>query len=338
MQPCAAFKGGIQLAIVDRMLIESTEPWTAYNALKYLAGLKEDEPELIRARAAMLSHPNVVALTESLEDWPGKVIASHKSAWQPYHRLAFAADIGLTLKDEGIKVAVGKVMSSFSSEGLPELPVPQGAHNPDIEPETMAWAACDAPTTLYALSCLGLADDPLVSKGLDYLLSLARPTGWGCTVSPKLGGFRGPGKKSDPCPYVNLIMLKLISAHKGLISSPEADSGVECLLRLWERSLEEHPYIFWMGTDFRKLKAPFIWYDILHVAEVLSRFPIAIGDPRFRDMLAAISNKADACGMFTAESAWQPWKAWDFGKTKLTSSWISLRVRMINRRVEAFCR
>jgi len=333
MKPFASLEGGIPLEIVDRMLIESTEPWTAYNALKYLAGLKEDAPDLIRARAAMLSHPNVAALTESLEDWPGRVISSHKSAWQPYHRLAFAADIGLTSKDEGVKVAIGKAMSSLSSEGLPELPVAQGAHSPAVEPGTMAWAACDAPTTLYALSCKGLAEDPRVRKGLDYLLSLARPNGWGCTVSPKLGGFRGPGRKSDPCPYVNLIMLKLISAHKQLIDSPEAGSGVDCLLRLWERSLDEHPYIFWMGTDFRKLKAPFIWYDILHVAEVLTRFPSAHGDPRLRDMLDVINAKAGHHGMFTAESAWQPWKAWDFGQTRLPSSWMSLRVRIMTRRL-----
>ena len=322
----------------DNELARSAEPWTSYNALRHLSGMPEDDPEVKEARRMMLSHPSVTGLIEGLRLWPGKVVSSHKSAWQPYHRLAFAADIGLASNDEGMQEVTDLVMGSFSEEGLPELPMPVGTGFSAGVSEKMAWAACDAPTTLYALSSIGLSNDPNVKKGLDFLLSLARPSGWGCIVSPKLGGFRGPGKKADPCPYVNLIMLKLISAHAGIIDGPEAKSGVECLLRLWERSLDEHPYIFWMGKDFRKLKAPFVWYDILHVAEVLCRFPDAIGDPRFLDMLAVVNGKADSGGMFTAESAWQPWKGWDFGQTKLPSSWISLRVRMINRRVEGYCR
>ena len=41
---------------------------------------------------------------------------------------------------------------------------------------------------------------------------------------------------------------------------------------LWQNSREKHPYQFYMGTDFRKVKAPLVWYDILHVADVLCRF------------------------------------------------------------------
>ncbi len=324
---------GMPMEALDIELTRSPEPWTSYNALRHLSGLPDEHPEVRGARELMLSHPNVAELVESLQVWPGKVISSHKSAWQPYHRLAFTADIGLTVKDECMKDVVEKVMESFSEEGLPELPMPLEGSSRVSTAATLAWAACDAPTTLYALSSMGLSEDAMVRNGFDYLLSLARPNGWGCSVSPKLGGFRGPGKRSDPCPYANLIMLKLISAHKGIIYGSEARSGVECLLGLWERSMEEHPYIFWMGTDFRKLKAPFIWYDILHVAEVLSRFPAAIGDPRFLDVVGTINSKADPCGMFTAESAWLPWKRWDFGQTKLPSSWISLRVRLINRRL-----
>ena len=31
--------------------------------------------------------------------------------------------------------------------------------------------------------------------------------------------------------------------------------------------------MFFMGTDFRKLKVPLVWYDLLHVLDVLSSFP-----------------------------------------------------------------
>ena len=48
-----------------------------------------------------------------------------------------------------------------------------------------------------------------------------------------------------------------------------------------------------MGTDFRKLKVPLVWYDLLHVLDVLSRFHWLKDDPRLLDMLELLKSKAD---------------------------------------------
>ena len=73
-----------------------------------------------------------------------------------------------------------------------------------------------------------------------------------------------------------------------------------------------------MGTDFAKLKAPLVWYDILHVTEVLTQFPGCSEDKRLLEMLAVIEAKADAEGRFRAESVWKAWSDWDFGQKKST--------------------
>jgi hypothetical protein len=65
------------------------------------------------------------------------------------------------------------------------------------------------------------------------------------------------------------------------------------MLQLWEHSREKWPYLFHAGSDFRKLKLPLVWYDILHVATVLSYFPKARGDVRLREMVDTIIGKAD---------------------------------------------
>jgi hypothetical protein len=88
-----------------------------------------------------------------------------------------------------------------------------------------------------------------------------------------------------------------------------------------------------MGTDFRKLKAPFVWYDILHVAEVLSHFSWVHDDARFVEMLVLINSKADEQGLYTPESIWTAWKGWDFGQKKLPSQWLTFLIYRINRRV-----
>jgi len=313
-------------------LADSAEPWTRYSAMRYLVGMPDSDLELMEARNAMLSHPLVSGLIAGLEDWPGEVLSSHKSAKQQFHKLAFLADIGIGQDDPHIGGILEKVTSHVSDEGPFQLPTRIPERYGGTGEQVWAWAACDAPVILYSLAKMGRRDDPLVRRGVEHLLGLARENGWGCSVSKELGSFRGPGRKKDPCPYVNLYMLRLLSLFEEHIDGPEALAGIECLLGLWERSLVAHPYIFYMGTDFRKLKAPFIWYDIMHVSEALSHYPAALGDKRFSDMLALINSKASDEGSFIPESAWQAWKGWDFGQTKSPSSWLGFLVAMINGR------
>jgi hypothetical protein len=118
-------------------------------------------------------------------------------------------------------------------------------------------------------------------------------------------------------------MLKLLSAA-GLQGGKAAQAGVETLLSLWSASRERHPYMFYAGTDFRKLKAPFIWYDILHVLDVLSRFPEFSRDKRLAEMSGILAGKMDRQGRFTVESVWTAWKDWEFGQKREPSRWLTL--------------
>lgn len=82
--------------------------------------------------------------------------------------------------------------------------------------------------------------------------------------------------------------------------------------------------MFFMGTDVRKLKAPFVWHHLLPVLDVLSRFPWMGGDARLADMLAVPRSRADGEGRFTAESVWTAWKGWEFAQKKEPSRWLTL--------------
>ena len=148
-------------------------------------------------------------------------------------------------------------------------------------------------------------------------------------MSKELGTFRGPGKKSDTCPYASLIMLSLLSEIPAYHDSGTAKSLAFGLLSLWERSLEVHPYMFYMGTDFRKLKAPALWYDVVSVADVLSRFDYVWSDARFREMTAIIRNKMREGGLFVPESVYLKFKGWDFGQKKQPSLYLTFLCRRI---------
>jgi hypothetical protein len=124
-------------------------------------------------------------------------------------------------------------------------------------------------------------------------------------------------------------MLQLLSHVPELRDSKSAKTGVETLLSLWDGSRELHPYMFFMGTDFRKLKAPLFWYDILHVLDVLSHFKAARKDKRFQSMLRVVESKADSNGRFTPESIWTAWKDWDFSQKKVPSRGLTFFVQRV---------
>jgi hypothetical protein len=89
-----------------------------------------------------------------------------------------------------------------------------------------------------------------------------------------------------------------------------------------------------MGTDFRKLKAPLFWYDILHVLEVLSQFKWVKKDKRFKEMMSLVTSKADKDGRYIPESIWTAWKDWDFTQKKIPSPGLTLFVQRILKRAQ----
>jgi hypothetical protein len=305
-----------------------------YRTRRDLLGQDEACPEVVEAREAMLENRLVKNLIEELSGWPGTVISSHKSAGQPFHKLTFLADLGLKADDPGMEPILTRILEHQSVEGPFQLPSNVPTHFGGTGKETWGWALCDAPLILYALVQFGLEDEPPVRAASQYLVELVQDNGWPCAVSKELGKFRGPGRKEDPCPFATLAMLKALSEIEGFKESSAAHVGAETLLTLWAESTTQHPYIFYMGTDFRKLKAPFIWYDLMHVLDVLSNFEWLYEDPRLLDMLAVLKNKMDAQGQFTVESAWTAWKEWEFGQKKVPSRWLTLMAWRIIQRVE----
>jgi hypothetical protein len=300
------------------------EPWIAYRARRDLLGQPETDPAVAQARTDMLADAQVQGLVNELSNWPGTVIASHKSAGQPFHKLTFVADLGLRAGDPGMEGIIGRILEHQSGEGPFQLPANIPEHFGGTGKDTWAWALCDAPLLLYALAKFGLQVDGRVEAAAHSLVGLVRENGWPCAVSKELGKFRGPGRKEDPCPYATLAMLKALSEMDEWRDSPACHQGAETLLRLWSESITEHPYIFYMGTDFRKLKVPFVWYDLMHVLDVLARFAWLYEDTRFMELVMVMHSRMDQDGKFTSESIWTAWKGWEFAQKKQPSRWLTL--------------
>ena len=310
------------------------ESWIEYRTRLDLMGQSEKDQQVVSARKAMLADLQIHSLLTELSGWPGTVISSHKSAGQSFHKLTFISDLGFKVHDPGIDIIIERILAHQSTEGPFQLPMNIPTHFGGTGQEQWAWALCDAPLTVYALAKLGLGNKAEVKKAAEHMIELIRENGWPCAVSKELGKFRGPGRKDDPCPFANLAMLKALSVIDEFHDSPACHVGAETILTLWQESTTQHPYMFYMGNDFRKLKVPFVWYDILHVLDVLSKFAWLKGDERLMSMREILKSKADPHGRFSLESIWTAWKGWEFGQKKEPSRWLTFLAWRIMTRLE----
>jgi hypothetical protein len=301
-----------------------------YPYIKYNAELLFNNKDIDELKNQMEYDLKIVSLIDELKDWPGPQISSHKSANQFFHKLVFLADIRITNETQVINEIIDKILSTLDDDYVPCLQMLiNKAYGGSGEIEK-AWALCDAPNTLYAMLKM-LVKDKRIDSAVHNLADKIDDFGYGCHVSESLGKWRGPGKKADPCPYATLVMLKLLIIYgKGF--DKEIDICSTVLLDLWENSKTKHPYIFYMGNDFQKLKVPFIWYDLMHVVDVLSQVPKNRNDSRLLEMFNVIKKKETNEG-YIPESIYMPWKEWDFGQKKIVSDWLTLCALQIENRL-----
>jgi hypothetical protein len=313
-------------------LLYSDEPWTRYRVLLDLLGLAPEDEEVKNARRSMLAHPQVQELIKGAAAFAETTLTRHNDARHPIYMLSTLADFGVQREDKGMKELLDMILQHQSLEGafLSWLEVPVafgGSGKPG-----WTWMACDAPTLLYTLLSMGIKDDPSVQKAVSHLTAIVDENGWRCRAAPELGKFRGPGRKEDICPVANVYALKALSLIPQMADHPAVQAGIMALLQTWEQRKERKPYLFGTGTDFRKLKYPYVYYDILHTAEALSRFPAACSDARFKEMLEAITAQADKNSRYTAASMYMAWKGWSFANKKDPSPWLTFLVLRILKR------
>lgn len=315
--------------VIDYLLSEG-EDWLQY-AIRFNL-LNEPKDTLNELKNQLLNNDKIINYLNDLKNFHSILVRNHKDPELPIHKLLFLIDIGLDDSVPEIRLAINQILMHKDKnniyQSLTNIPKHFGGNGED----TFGWCLCDAPLLLLALIKLGVDYDTYIKGGVEYLVSLYKIQGFPCFVSDEFGKFRGPGRKDDCCPYATLIMLKLLAEIPEYKDSEISKNIIDVILSLWQNSREKHPYMFYMGTDFRKLKAPLMWYDILSVVDCLSKFEYAIHDDRFKEMVKIISDKQTEEGLFIPESVYQKFKNWDFGQKNKPSPYLTyLCYKVLNR-------
>lgn len=313
-------------------LLDISDDW-----LKYAVRLNlchEPKDSLVEIRNAALADSRIKRYLTDIANFHDALVTNHKNPDLPIHKLLFLLGLGFDTEIPEIEAAVDEILKHKDEHGIYQSMTNVPKHFGGTGEDVFSWCLCDAPLLLLALLKSGMDYGEYIKPGVDHLVSLCRDNGFPCAVSPELGKFRGPGKKDDCCPYATLIMADLLSYIPEYRNSQVAVSSVKALLSLWENSLNQHPYLFYMGTDFRKMKAPSCWYDIVSVAGVLSKYEFVRDDQRFLEMIAHIRGKQDKDGFFTPESVYQKLKDWDFGQKKVPSPYLTYLCYLIFERLK----
>ena len=297
-------------------LEQCREPWIKYN-LRRIQG-KENTEEY----KELSQDPRIQALIDECVTWPDPPLKRHNDAGHPIHKIELLADFGLDNRDEWIKAISNIIIEHRSEDGLfqSKLEIPErwgGKGTGEI-----MWLLCDSPVLIYALQKFGVNNE-YTKEAARMLVWLSENNGWRCKGSnPR---FRGPGKKDDHCPYANLITLKALSLSQ--YNDTEAvQNGIDSHILHWENRGGKKIRMFGIGTTFKKLKYPNVWFDILHVVDVLSHYPYAQEYDEFWEMWDIIKEKQKPEGGFIPESVYKAWSNWSFGQKKETSPWMTLRI------------
>ncbi|MFX0091778.1 MAG: hypothetical protein ACFFBD_08445 [Candidatus Hodarchaeota archaeon] len=311
-------------------LLTASNPIIKYNTLKNLSIASVDEALLTQTNQDMLQDPLIRSSVAQCLMWGDAVLKRHNDATHPIHRLEILAEFGLTKDIPDINHICETIMSHQSPEGafLSNILVPKSFKGSGVE--NWDWIICDAPILLYFLAAMGYVADERVVKAKDHLVSLVRDNGFGCVSSiPK---FRGPGRKDNHCPYANLLALKALAYFSDSNTQKACQVAIQAQVDFWNNRGQRKFYLFGIGTDFQRMKYPNVYYNIIHVLDVLSLYKDAQEMSAFQEMLEVVNKKQATDGFFTPESTWRAFSGYDFGQKKEPSPTLTYKIALINHR------
>ena len=114
----------------------------------------------------------------------------------------------------------------------------------------------------------------------------------------------------------------------------ELDTAVETLLDHWTVRVPTGPCHYGMGTLFMQVEYPFLRYNLFYYVYVLSFYPKARKDGRFKEALQALTEKVDSNGQLSVERPFRKLAKLDICQTGQPSLAATARYREILKNLE----
>ncbi|HEC31196.1 MAG TPA: hypothetical protein ENI41_01750 [Deltaproteobacteria bacterium] len=301
-------------------LLESN-PWTKYEVLTELLNKPDSSSEVIAAKQELINHPQIQDLIKETKDWLPKAPTRNNDSTISYYKLRMLTDFGLTISDSGMKeifdmATAHKINNLFASRGTE--PIKPQKNKPDPYADEWHIAPCNSPIILYSLLCLD-PDNSQVKEAVEELKNRWNTNqGWFCHYFFVESMFK---KLQVGCQMAGLMALEVFSKVPELKESINAQNAYYPLKFHYEYG--KTMYYFGRSKRFWTLKYPFVWYNALYLAEVLTRFEFVKTEKLVQELVTWIEQAQDNEGRFTPTSMFMAYKGWDFANKKEPSPWIT---------------
>jgi len=317
-------------------LLDSGEPYAVWATLTGVLGRDPSDPDVRAAHAAVTADPGVRRLVDELPAWDTAQEAGedhHSPAFLP-NRLNLLADMGVGAGDfEAVERLLDRMLEHQDSRGRFRAAGPEGGRP---KPETGSLL-CDTNVVTDVLVRFGRADDPAVRRALERMAAdlAATPQGraWQC-IPEQRALFRMPGRGADVCPQVTLEGLRAFSHLPPERRPPRIAEAARTPLEVWRRRTAERPYGFGHGYQFKSVKWPNFWYDVLWVLDTVGRYPETWTGPRARSEDRRSVAELAACliaynfsedGTVTPRRTYRGFEEFSFGQKRKPSPFATAR-------------
>ena len=305
-------------------LLASDEPQARWVTLAHL--VEAPDTDLVAgAHKQVLAHPATRLLLDMLPDWDRPAdVSGHNKPELASNLLDLLAEIGVTAKDdERIPRLLDQMLSHADADGRFLAYAAQHTGPP-------VWGSvhCDTHAIADIAGRFGLAHDPRVRRAREAAAADLAETdmglAWLCRPDPETG-FRGPGRKTEPCPQATLEALRAFSWLPESERPEWTGEVAHSALGIWRQRGERKPYMMGHGRQFKTVKWPPTWYGAYEVIDVLGRIPEAwrssAEDRRSVAEIAAclLTYNVAADGRVTPLSTFKGWEMFSLGQKKVPS-------------------
>lgn len=303
----------------------TNNPWTRYTTMINLLNISPYSMEAEETKKELIKHPLIRSLLEETEQWLPKAATRNNDPKLSYYLLRMLSDFGLNINDFGRdriiqKVVFNTVEDMFAVRGLGPITERQGKEYVPTDPNTDIWhvSPCNSPIITYTLLNSGYNSDKVMKAVNALKEKWDTPQGWFCHFFFVEGQYK---KLQVGCPMAGIMALEVFSLIPELKESKYAQNAFEPIL--FHRDYGRILYYFGRSKKFWTMKYPFVWYNALYLADVLTRFDFLKGNDLVEDLIKWIESCQNEAGRFTATSVFLPYKEWDFGNKKEPSPWIT---------------
>ena len=269
-------------------LLASTEPQGRWVTLAHLT--KGTPAELAAAHDAVLADGATRVLLDTIPDWYNPAnVSGHDRCQLPTNLLDLLADIGVTAEDDPrIAHLLDQMLEHPDADGRFQVFAVQRSG-----PAVWGCLLCDTHAIADIELRFGRGSDPRVRRALAAaetdLVDTDLGRAWPCRPDA-VTGFRGPGRKGEPCPQTMLEALRAFSWLPDAERPEWLPEVTHTIFEIWRQRGTRKPYMMGHGRQFKTVKWPPTWYGAYEVVDVLGRLPETWRDvPEDRQSLAEIA-------------------------------------------------